>query len=134
MSESVFKLIVGEQTFELTDSVSENARVYAKTPRRALSGDLVLGNINTYFVPHFQATISVMTESQYANFAQHVKNQCFIVKYYDEELGKTVEREMMLNKIKRGRLVRNIYIGTEVSFESVDSYDTVSALLQGGVE
>lgn len=134
MSESVFKLTVGGETFELTDCVSENARVYAKTPRRSLSGDLVLGNINTYFVPRFKGSIKVMTALQYADFAQHVKKQHFSVNYFDEELGKPVVREMMLNEIKKGRLVRNNYIGTEVSFESVDSYDTVAALLQGGVE
>lgn len=128
MSESVFKITLGEYTFALTDCVSENARIYAKEPRRSLSGDLVLGNINTYFVPRLKATISLMSDAQYAIIAKFVKKQNFTVKYFDEELGAIVERNMVLNELKKGRLVRNNYIGTEVSFESVESYDTFDAL------
>lgn len=130
MSESVFKITFGNETFVLTDCVSENARVYAKEPRRSLSGDLVLGNINTYFVPRLKATISLMSDAQYAIIAKYVKKQQFTVKYFDEELGKIVEHGMVLNELKKGRLVRNSYIGTEVSFESVESYDTFEALLK----
>lgn len=134
MSESVFKITLGEYTFALTDCVSENARIYAKEPRRSLSGDLVLGNINTYFVPRLQATISLMTDVQYAIIAKYVKKQQFAVKYFDEELGKIVEHVMVLNDLKKGRLVRNNYIGTEVSLESVESYDTFEALLKKEVK
>lgn len=111
-----------------------NKLIFPTKPTRALDGTLIIGS-EFYYVPEAEFTIGVMNMDLYGKFVKIVNTPSFQVTCYDYELGKTVNREMMLNDLSRERLLGSggnieILLNVKLSMSSVRAYKNYTELTQ----
>lgn len=109
-----------------------NKLIFPIKPARALDGTLIIGS-EYYYVPEAEFFIGAMSRDLYGKLVQIVNAPSFQVTCYDYELGKVVNREMMLSDLSRERLLGsggNIeqLLNVKLSMSSVRAYKNYTEL------
>lgn len=111
-----------------------NKLVFPSKPERALDGTLIVGS-EFYYVPQVEFAIAAMSAKEYTIFVRIVNAPTFQMNCFDYELGKEVNREMMLSELSRDRLLGSggnikTLLNVKLSAVSVSSYKNYAELAE----
>lgn len=111
--------------------VSRNELTYAKSPQR--TKNFTIHNAEeARYIPTVSFTFNYISREEYQKLMQILNGKGFFVRYYDFELGMTVQRRMYMS----GNSIQELYnhsinlvglLGYEITFVSVFGYEYLDA-------
>lgn len=111
--------------------ISRNELTYVKSPQRTMN--FTIHNVeDARYIPTVSFTFNYISKEEFQKLIQILNGKGFFVKYYDYELGMTVQRRMYMSSNSVAELHNRstnlvALLGVEVTFVSVFGYEYLPA-------